>query len=213
MHYLHECITCCPTPSHAITAADATTPIKAMHQVPLPKEVYIIVPRYYMSLRAKGQAITCHCQATSAAIDPWQKSNSPNFRHYTPLPQVIGCDCPKTLRWLMHHLSLSPAKASHAIASRLTLPLPQCNNYHDLKARYYRYTGDKQTKKKGCLVSWNGANRSSDWWIIGTKQCFQNVAITEVALTIRQQNVKRTTAPSVGRNQKMRTLAERGHFK
>ena len=98
MHYLHECITCCPTPSHAITAANATAPIKAMYQVPLPKEVHIIVPRYYISLpRAKGQAITCHCPATSAAIDPWQKSNSPNFRHYMPLPQVIGCDCPKTL--------------------------------------------------------------------------------------------------------------------
>ena len=74
MHYLHECITCCPTPSHAITAADATAPIKAMHQVPLPKEVHTVVPMYYMSLpRAKGQAITCHCPAISAAIDPWQK--------------------------------------------------------------------------------------------------------------------------------------------
>ena len=103
-HYLHECITCCPTPSHAITAADATAPIKAMHQVPLPKEVHIIVPMYYMSLpQAKGQAITCHCPATSAAIDPWQKSNSPNFRHYMPLPQGIGCDCPKTL-----HAEASP---------------------------------------------------------------------------------------------------------
>ena len=86
------------------TAANATAPIKAMHQVPLPKEVHIIVPRYYISLpRAKGQAITCHCPATSAAIDPWQKSNSPNFRHYMPLPQVIGCDCPKTL-----HADASP---------------------------------------------------------------------------------------------------------
>ena len=95
----------------------------------------------------------------------------------------------------MHHLSLSPAKASHAIASRPTLPLPQCNTYHDPKARYY--TGEKQKKKKGCLVSWNGANRSSDWWIIGTKQCFQNVAITEVALnskTFRERQHPRSAA-------------------
>ena len=120
--HLHECITCCPTPSHAITAADATAPIKAMHQVPLPKEVHIIVPRYYMSLpRAKGQAITCHCQATSAAIDPWQKSNYPNFRHHMPLPKVIGCDCPKTLRWCItyrcprprHHMPLPHGLRSH----------------------------------------------------------------------------------------------------
>ena len=85
--------------------------------------------------------------------------------------------------------------------------LPQGNTYHDPKARYYTgekqktkrmpsilkwsesvkrlvnhwYTGEKQ-KTKRCLVSGNGANRSSDWWIIGTKQYFQNVAITEVAL-------------------------------
>ena len=147
MHYLHECITCCPTPSHAITAADATAPIKAMHQVPLPKEVHIIVPRYYMSLpRATGQAITCHCPATSAAIDPWQKSNSPNFRHYMPLPQVIGCDCPKTL-----HADASPIVVPgqgitrHCLTAYAPIcPLPQCNTYHDPKARYY--TGEKKKK-------------------------------------------------------------------
>ena len=104
MHYLplHECNTCCPTPSHAITAADATAPIKAMQQVPLPKK-YILLCQGITCHCPKGQAITCHCPATSAAIDPWQKSNSPNFRHYMPMPQGIGWDCPKTL-----HAEASP---------------------------------------------------------------------------------------------------------
>ena len=210
MHYLHECITCCLTPSHAITAADATAPIKAMHQVPLPKEVHIIVPMYYMSLpRAKGQAITCHCPAISAAIDPWQKSNSPNFRHYMPLPQVIGCDCPKTL-----HADASPIvvpgqgitchclTAYAPIAPRQYLSWPQGTVLHRRETK---------NKTKGCLVSWNGANRSSDWWIIGIKQCFQNVAITEVALNSKTFRERQQT--SVGRNQKMRILTERDHFK
>ena len=113
---------------------------------------------------------TCHCPRVQAAIAP---------KHFL----------------LRHHLSLSPAKASHDIASRPTLPLPQGNTYHDPKARYY--TGEKQKKTRGCLVSLNEANRSSDWWIIGTKQYFQNVAITEVALnskTFREQQQPRSAA-------------------